>query len=182
MTEAPFFVDTATFSRYLLTRKPNVGRMKGKSPWQKKIPCRARWPKKRESAWKAKTRIVQMLLKCGLFLQREMNRACGRFGLKQQQFSVLNEIVWHGPISQKGAGGSTFFSKNPTFRRSFAFCRRKNLIAVSVAPGDRRMTLLSETVEGRGGLEKLHAGFFTNRVRNSHRNCPKKRPPMRYCS
>ena len=47
------------------------------------------------------TQIVQLLLKCGQFLQREMNQVCRRFGMKQQQFSVLNEIVWHGPISQK---------------------------------------------------------------------------------
>ncbi len=42
------------------------------------------------------TQIVQRLLECGQFLQREMNQVCQRFGLKQQQFSVLNEIIWNG--------------------------------------------------------------------------------------
>ena len=44
------------------------------------------------------TNIVQGLLKCGQFLQREMNQVCQRFDLKQQQFTVLNEIIWNGPI------------------------------------------------------------------------------------
>ena len=95
----------------------------------------------------SETRIVQMLLKCGLFLQREMNRACGRFGLKQQQFSVLNEIVWHGPISQKELVDRLLFEKS-NVSKIVRILQEKNLIAVSVAPGDRRMTLLSETVEG----------------------------------
>lgn len=47
------------------------------------------------------TQIVQGLLGCGHFLQRGMNQICQRFGLKQQQFSVLSEIVWHGPLTQK---------------------------------------------------------------------------------
>ena len=93
------------------------------------------------------TRIVQMLLKCGLFLQREMNRACGQFGLNQQQFSVLNEIVWHGPISQKELVERLLFEKS-NVSKIVRILQEKNLIAVSVAPGDRRMTLLSETVEG----------------------------------
>jgi DNA-binding MarR family transcriptional regulator len=58
------------------------------------------------------TLIVQLLLRCGLFLQREMNQVCRRFGLKQQQFSVLNEIVWHGPINQKELGESLLFEKS----------------------------------------------------------------------
>ena len=93
------------------------------------------------------TLIVQLLLKCGLFLQREMNQVCRRFGLKQQQFSVLNEIVWHGPISQKELGETLLFEKY-NVSKIVRIQKKKKLIDLVVAPGDRRMTLLYETPEG----------------------------------
>jgi DNA-binding MarR family transcriptional regulator len=93
------------------------------------------------------TLIVQLLLKCGLFLQREMNQVCQRFGLKQQQVSVLNEIVWHGPISQKELGEALLFEKS-NVSKIVRILLEKNLIDSAVAPGDRRMTLLFETPEG----------------------------------
>ena len=93
------------------------------------------------------TLIVQLLLKCGLFLQREMNQVCQRFGLKQQQFSVLNEIVWHGPISQKELGEALLFEKS-NVSKIVKILLEKKLIDFAVAPGDRRMTLLFETPEG----------------------------------
>jgi len=91
--------------------------------------------------------IVQLLLKCGLFLHREMNQVCQRFGLKQQQFSVLNEIVWHGPINQKELGEMLLFEKS-NVSKIVRILLEKNLINSTVAPGDRRMTLLFETPEG----------------------------------
>ena len=93
------------------------------------------------------TLIVQLLLKCGLFLQREMNQVCRRFGLKQQQFSILNEIVWHGPISQKELGETLLFEKS-NVSKIVRILLEKKLIDIEVAPGDRRMTLLFETPEG----------------------------------
>jgi len=93
------------------------------------------------------TLIVQLLLRCGLFLQREMNQVCQRFGLKQQQFSVLNEIVWHGPISQKELGETLLFEKS-NVSKIVRILSEKKLIDLEVAPGDRRMTLLFETLEG----------------------------------
>lgn len=96
---------------------------------------------------KKETLIVQLLLKCGLFLQREMNQVCQRFGLKQQQFSVLNEIVWHGPINQKELGEKLLFEKS-NVSKIVRILLEKNLISSAVAPGDRRMTLLFETPEG----------------------------------
>lgn len=93
------------------------------------------------------TLIVQLLLKCGLFLQREMNQVCRRFGLKQQQFSVLNEIVWHGPISQKELGETLLFEKS-NVSKIVRILLEKKLIDFVVAPGDRRITLLYETPEG----------------------------------
>ena len=93
------------------------------------------------------TLIVQLLLKCGLFLQREMNQVCQQFGLKQQQFSVLNEIVWHGPINQKELGETLLFEKS-NVSKIVRILSEKKLIDSTVAPGDRRMTLLFETPEG----------------------------------
>ena len=93
------------------------------------------------------TLIVQLLLKCGLFLQREMNQVCQRFGLKQQQFSVLNEIVWHGPISQKELGEMLLFEKS-NISKIVKILLEKELIDVAFAPEDRRLTLLFGTPEG----------------------------------
>jgi len=76
-----------------------------------------------------------------------MNQVCQRFGLKQQQFSVLNEIVWHGPISQKELGETLLFEKS-NVSKIVRILSEKKLIDLEVAPGDRRMTLLFETLEG----------------------------------
>ena len=93
------------------------------------------------------TQIVQGLLKCGHFLKREMDQVCQRYGLKQQQFSVLNEIIWHGPISQKELGETLLFEKSNVSKIVKILFENK-WIRVMVAPHDRRLTLLSETPEG----------------------------------
>ena len=93
------------------------------------------------------TQIIQLLLKYGLFLQREMNQVFRRFGLKQQQFSVLDEIVWRGPISQKELGEALLFEKS-NISKIVRILLEKKLINVTAGPIDRRLTLLSETPEG----------------------------------
>ena len=93
------------------------------------------------------TQIVQGLLKCGQFLQREMNQVCQRFGLKQQQFNVLNEIIWNGPISQKELGETLLFEKS-NVSKIVKILLEKKWIGVAVATHDRRLTLLTETPEG----------------------------------
>ena len=93
------------------------------------------------------TQIVQGLLKCGQFLQREMNQVCQRFSLKQQQLSVLNEIVWHGPLTQKELGEALLFEKS-NVSKIVKILIEKKWIRVTVATHDRRLTLLSETPEG----------------------------------
>jgi DNA-binding MarR family transcriptional regulator len=114
---------------------------------KKNNPNTANGGKKESVPLEKETLIVQLLLKCGLFLQREMNQVCRRFGLKQQQFSVLNEIVWHGPINQKELGEALLFEKS-NVSKIVRILLEKKLIDVEVAPGDRRMTLLFETPEG----------------------------------
>ena len=93
------------------------------------------------------SKIVQGLLKCGQFLQREMNQVCQRFGLKQQQFNVLNEIIWNGPISQKELGETLLFEKS-NVSKIVKILLEKKWIRVAVATHDRRLTLLTETPEG----------------------------------
>ena len=93
------------------------------------------------------TQIVQRLLKCGQFLQREMNQVCQRFGLKQQQFIVLNEIIWHGPLTQKELGETLLFEKS-NVSKIVKILFEKNWIRVEVDTLDRRLTLLYETPEG----------------------------------
>ena len=93
------------------------------------------------------TQIVQGLLKCGHFLQRGMNQVCQRFGLKQQQFNVLNEIVWYGPISQKELCETLLFEKS-NVSKIVKILLEKKWIRVAVATHDRRLTLLTETPEG----------------------------------
>ena len=91
--------------------------------------------------------IIQLLLKCSHFLQRRTNTVCQQFGLKQQQFSVLNEIVWQGPISQKELCERLLLEKS-NVSKIVRILLEKNLIHIAVAPGDRRLTLLTETNEG----------------------------------
>ena len=93
------------------------------------------------------TNIVQGLLKCGQFLQREMNQVCQRFDLKQQQFIVLNEIVWNGPISQKELVEALLFEKS-NVSKIVKILMEKKWIRVAVATHDRRLTLLTETPKG----------------------------------
>jgi len=93
------------------------------------------------------THIIQGLLKCGQFLQREMNQVCQRFGLKQQQFNVLNQIIWNGPISQKELGETLLFEKS-NVSKIVKILLEKKWIRVVVATHDRRLTLLTETPEG----------------------------------
>jgi DNA-binding MarR family transcriptional regulator len=104
------------------------------------------------------TQIVQGLLKCGHFLQREMNQVCQIFGLKQQQFSVLNEIIWHGPLTQKELGERLLFEKSNVSKIVKILFERK-WIGVAIATHDRRLTLLSETPEGFAAWEKSMQAF-----------------------
>jgi DNA-binding MarR family transcriptional regulator len=121
------------------------------------------WNEKNPIPPEKETLIVQLLLRCGLFLQREMNQVCQRFGLKQQQFSVLNEIVWHGPISQKELGETLLFEKS-NVSKIVSILLEKKLIDVEIAPGDRRMTLLFETSEGAAVWKDCMQAFHESSI------------------
>lgn len=104
------------------------------------------------------THIVQGLLKCGQFLQREMNQVCQRFDLKQQQFTVLNEIVWNGPISQKELVEALLFEKS-NVSKIVKILIEKKWIRVAVDTHDRRLTLLTETPKGFSVWEECMQAF-----------------------
>ena len=119
-----------------------------------------------------KTQIVQLLLKNGLFLQREVNQVFRRFGLKQQQFSVLDGIVWHGPINQKELGETLLFEKS-NISKIVRILTEKKMINVVTNPIDRRLTLLSETPSGfsvwKGCMQAINESseiFFTQLPEN----------------
>ena len=114
-----------------------------KTTYQKSVHRNGKNPLQSENV----TQIVQGLLQCGQFLQRETNQVCQRFGLKQQQLSVLNEIVWHGPLTQKELGEALLFEKS-NVSKIVKILFEKKWIRVAVASHDRRLTLLSETPEG----------------------------------
>jgi len=104
------------------------------------------------------THIVQGLLKCGQFLQREMNQVCQRFDLKQQQFAVLNEIIWNGPISQKELVEALLFEKS-NVSKIVKILIEKKWIRVAVDTHDRRLTLLTETPKGFSVWEECMQAF-----------------------
>ena len=91
--------------------------------------------------------LVQLLIKSGLYLQRELNQVCQRYGLNINQFSVINEIVLQGPVSQKILC-ERLLSEKSNISKIVKTLLDKKLISVSVAPNDRRSTLLIETARG----------------------------------
>jgi len=91
--------------------------------------------------------VVQLLIKSGLFLQREFNQVCQQYGLNTNQFSAINEIILRGPSSQKELCERLLFEKS-NVSKIVKTLLDKALITVSVAPNDRRSTILIETVQG----------------------------------
>ena len=108
---------------------------------------------------KVEVMLVQSLIKSGLFLQRELNQVCQQHGLSTNQFSAINEIIQRGPISQKELCERLLFEKS-NVSKIVKTLLEKSLISVSVAPNDRRSTLLIETDQGteiwRKCLEKFY--------------------------
>ncbi len=111
-------------------------------------------------------RLVLEFLKCSQFLQREVNQMLAPFGLKYQQFVVLDEIIWNGPVSQKMICETLLFEKS-NISKIVKMFQDRHLVGLTVYPGDRRSTLLSETSQGAGlwkqcvtALSQLSHGYF----------------------
>lgn len=93
------------------------------------------------------TQLVMKLIMNGLFLQRKLGQVCQQFNLNTNQFLVINEIISKGPLSQKELCRRLLFEKS-NISKIVKTLQDKGLISVSVAPVDRRSTLLIETVKG----------------------------------
>ena len=117
--------------------------MKPMTPKNTSIEERERPPEREE----AEALVVQLLIKSGLFLQREFNQVCQQHGLNTNQFSAINEIIRQGPISQKELCERLLFEKS-NVSKIVKNLQDKGLISVTVAPSDRRSTLLMETKQG----------------------------------
>ncbi|MCP4162857.1 MAG: winged helix-turn-helix transcriptional regulator [Deltaproteobacteria bacterium] len=93
------------------------------------------------------TNFIRLLLKCGTFLQREGNRMARDYGIKQQQFVVLNEIVINGPVNQKKIIGELLFEKS-NVSKIIKVLLKKEMIKVEQSKTDSRVTLLTCTSQG----------------------------------
>ena len=100
-----------------------------------------------QAARETEALLVQLLIKNGLYLHRELNQVCQEYGLNTNQFSVINEIILQGPVSQKELCERLLFEKS-NISKIVKTLLDKKLISVSVVPSDRRSTLLIETVQG----------------------------------
>ncbi len=91
--------------------------------------------------------LIQNLLRTGTYLQREGNRIAGEYAIKQQQFTVLNEIVRAGPVNQKQLIGGLLFEKS-NVSKIVQVLIKKGLIQSEQSQNDRRITILSRTAKG----------------------------------
>ena len=110
---------------------------------------------------RSKALAVQLLIRSGLFLQRELNQACQSRGFSANQFAVINEICLHGPLSQKKLCERLLFEKSNISKIVKSLLDR-SLISITVAPADRRMTLLIETPEGGKLWKECMESFYTS--------------------
>ena len=95
----------------------------------------------------ARSQLVLALMKYGLFLQRELGQVFQQLALNANQFTVINEIILQGPLSQKDLCTRLLFEKS-NISKIVKTLHEKELISISIAPGDRRYTLLIETPQG----------------------------------
>lgn len=102
--------------------------------------------------------IVKDLLWLGSALHRNGNRIAGEYGLNQQQFVVLSEIIERGPINQKEIVGGLLIEKS-NLSKIVKKLRTRGLIRMASSPQDGRTTLLSITGEGRETWERCMNRF-----------------------
>jgi len=103
--------------------------------------------------------VVQLLIKSGLFLQRQLNQVCQQHGLNTNQFSAINEIIMQGPISQKELCERLLFEKS-NVSKIVKNLQDKGLISITVAANDRRSTLIIETWQGSEIWKKCLHNFY----------------------
>jgi DNA-binding MarR family transcriptional regulator len=92
--------------------------------------------------------IVMTLLNIGANLLRTGNRISDEFGLKQQQFVVLNEIANIGEVNQKQLVGELLYEKS-NVSKIVKKLKALGLIEVTPSPEDGRITMLRITTPGK---------------------------------
>jgi DNA-binding MarR family transcriptional regulator len=102
--------------------------------------------------------IVKSLLGLGSALHRNGDKITGEYGLNQQQFVVLSEIVDRGPINQKQLVGGLLIEKS-NLSKIVKKLKTLGLIKISSSPNDGRATLLSVTKKGKTVWERCMEKF-----------------------
>ncbi len=92
--------------------------------------------------------IVKNLLRIGNFLQKNGNRLTREFGLTQQQFVVLNEVVEKGSVNQTQLVGELLFEKS-NVSKIVKKLHSEGLIHVSISSEDARSTVIASTKRGK---------------------------------
>lgn len=94
-----------------------------------------------------KIQIVRTLLQIGAYLQKTGNRITKRFGLTQQQFVVLNEIVKRESINQKQIVGALLLEKS-NVSKIVKKLHAAKLINVATSSADARSVVLCPAKKG----------------------------------
>ncbi len=102
--------------------------------------------------------IVKGLLKIGSDLHRLGNSITGKYGLNQQQFVVLSEIISRSPINQKQLVGGLVIEKS-NLSKIVKKLNTIGLIRITSSQEDGRTTLLSPTKKGKTIWEECMEEF-----------------------
>lgn len=102
--------------------------------------------------------IVMTLLNIGANLLRTGNRISDEYGLKQQQFVVLNEIANKGEVNQKQLVGELLYEKS-NVSKIVKKLKALGLIEVTPSPEDGRITILRITSLGKKTWVECMAKF-----------------------
>lgn len=92
--------------------------------------------------------IAKNLLQLGAFLFRAGNRMIECYGLNQQQFVILSEIVSRQKVSQKQLVAELLLEKS-NVSKIVKKLKQEKLINMKTSQEDKRATLLSPTAKGR---------------------------------
>lgn len=95
--------------------------------------------------------IIRRLLLLGGYLQKAGNRITAEFGLSQQQFIVLHEVVRKNGVNQKQLVGELLFEKSNT-SKIVKKLHNEELIQITRPEYDKRSTHLAPTEKGK----KIH--------------------------
>jgi len=96
---------------------------------------------------KGATRIIMNILRLGAYLHRTGNRIVGEYGLNQQQFIVLNEILLNKAVSPKQLTGDLLYKKS-NVSKIVKKLKTIGFIEVLPSPDDGRKTVLNATEKG----------------------------------